>query len=117
MQNPLTALTTLTASLFDPAGRFTVLDTCSGINSLQALISLAIILSFINRNPPRRALALILTAAILSIIFNQLRVAALILLGDLPAAQWHTAHTILGFLFVLPSIIILIKLSERFAKS
>jgi len=113
MQNPLTSLTTFTASLFDQAGRFTVIDTCSGVNSLKALLALALILAFINRNKPSRVFILAFTAGALAIIFNQLRVAALILLGDLPADSWQIAHTLLGFLSVLPSIYILIHLSKR----
>jgi len=117
MTNPLTALTTATARLLDPAGRFAVLESCSGINSLKALLALAVILALFNRNPPRRACLLILTAAALSILFNQLRVATLIILGTLSADAWHIAHTILGYLFVLPSVYILIRLSERLARS
>jgi exosortase/archaeosortase family protein len=116
MTNPLIAITTLTASLLDPAGRFAIVNGCSGINSLKALLALAIILAVINRNPPARACLLTLAAILLSIIFNQLRVASLILLGSLSPAHWHTAHTVLGYLFVLPSFYILFRLSERFSK-
>lgn len=113
MTNPLTTLTTLTARWLDPAGRFTVLDSCSGINSLRALLALALLLSILNRNRPSRAAILLLTSAALAIIFNQLRVAALILLGNLPPDHWQTLHAISGYLTVIPSIYILIYLSER----
>ncbi|MDD2241141.1 MAG: exosortase/archaeosortase family protein [Kiritimatiellae bacterium] len=113
MTNPLTTLTTLTARLLDPAGRFAVLDSCSGINSLKALLALALILAFINRTPPHRACILLFTAAVLSIFFNQLRVLAIITIGTLYPSAFHPAHTILGYLFVLPSIYILVILSER----
>lgn len=116
MTNPLTALTTLTASLFDPAGRFAVLDACNGNRSFKALLILAFILAVVNRNRPRRALVLLITAAALSILFNQMRVATLIMLGHLSQNHWQIAHNLLGYLFILPSIFILIKLSERFAK-
>lgn len=113
MTNPLTILTTHTARLLDPAGRFPVLDSCSGINSLRALLALAIILAIINRNRPSRACTLLFTAAALSIFFNQLRVLSTITIGTLYPSLFNPAHTILGYLFVLPSIYILIKLSER----
>ena len=116
MTNPLTTLTAYTASLFDPAGRFTVLDSCSGINSLKALAALAIILAFMDHLRPSRACVLIIAACTLSILFNHIRVIALILLGHLSQTQWHLAHTLLGFICVLPSIFTLIKLSERLTK-
>lgn len=117
MTNPLTTLTTHTASLFDPAGRFTVLDSCSGINSLKALAALAIIMAFMDNLRPSRACVLLIAACTLSILFNQIRVIALILLSNLPPTSWQTAHTILGYLSVIPSVYILSHLSERFRKN
>lgn len=88
---------------------------CSGINSVRALLILALILGFTTRMSAIRRFALLACASILAVAQNVLRVSILVYCASrISHSSWELLHLLLGYATGLIAIMLLFVISDKF---
>lgn len=102
-----------------PAGTFQIAEGCSGLNYLMAGTSLASFLAMTRLENWKFRGILVVTAAVLAILFNWLRVFALVLIGYVTDMQHYLVrveHHTFGWVLFLLVMLPLLWVSGRFER-